>query len=141
MALFRSMGAEIETAGILHAAWQSGRSVALPVAPPLGQPLLFRWVDETTDLVGSRYGAMEPGASAPVAAVDELDLLVVPGLAFDVRGARLGYGGGYYDRTLVGAGSAIMLAFACQQVDRVPEEPHDQRLATVITEEGLLVTA
>lgn len=136
LGLFRSMGAEIETAGLIRDAWRAGRRVALPVAPGLGQPLIFRWVTDATALVESRYGAMEPAASAPVARVDELDLLVVPGLAFDVRGARLGYGGGYYDRTLVGAGPAVMYAFACQRVESVPEEPHDQRVTAVVTEEG-----
>jgi len=141
LALFRSMGAEIETPDLLAEAWRSGRRVALPVAPPLGRPLVFRWVDEHTELVASHYGALEPGPSAPIAEVAELDLLVIPGLAFDGRGARLGYGGGYYDRTIAGAGPAIMLAFACQQVARVPEEPHDQRVAAVATEDGVLEIA
>jgi 5-formyltetrahydrofolate cyclo-ligase len=80
---------------------------------------------------------MEPDPCAPIAAMGELDLLVIPGLAFDERGARLGYGGGYYDRTLAGAGPAIMIAFACQQVERVPEEPHDRRVTAVVTEDGI----
>jgi len=66
-----------------------------------------------------------------------LDLVIVPGLAFDSRRARLGYGGGYYDRTLALTGAAtVMLCFACQEVAEVPEESHDRRVDAVLTELG-----
>lgn len=139
VALFHSMDDEIETRLLIQALWKERRPVALPVAPPIGNPLVFRWVTERTPLSKSRYGAFEPDERAEQADPSALDLWVVPGLAFDARGARLGYGGGYYDRTLVDTNSnatVVMLCFASQQVDQVPEEPHDQRIDAVVTELG-----
>ena len=67
------------------------------------------------------------------------EVLIVPLLAFDARGFRLGYGGGFYDRTLAGLPGAVRVgfAFAAQQVDEVPIDPFDQRLDVVVTEQGV----
>lgn len=136
VALFHSMDEEIETRLLLEAAWKEGKQVALPLAPPLGAALELRLVTSDTTLARSRYGALEPPADAPLVAPSALDLLIVPGLGFDRRGARLGYGGGYYDRTLASAPCAILFAFACQEVDEIPEEAHDRRVDGVVTERG-----
>lgn len=136
VALFHAMPGEVSTAQLLQAAWSTGRSVVLPVTPPLGQPLAFRRVQPDTPLVRAHYGALEPGPTAVHVAHAAIDLVVTPGLAFDDRGARLGYGGGYYDRTLPLTGPSVLLAFACQQVERVPEEAHDVRMHAVVTESG-----
>ncbi|MCB9743903.1 MAG: 5-formyltetrahydrofolate cyclo-ligase [Alphaproteobacteria bacterium] len=134
--LFLSMHDEVSTQLLLESAWRTGRRVATPVTPPLGSPLAFRWVQRGTLLRRARFGALEPGPDAEVAPLDDLELLVVPGLGFDARGARLGAGGAYYDRTLPQTGPAVMLAFSLQQLDRVPEEPHDVRVQAVVTERG-----
>lgn len=136
VALFHSMSDEVSTLMLLRSAWRTGRRVALPVTPSLGEPLEFRWVTPSTPLVRAHYGALEPGPTAARSEHADLDLVIVPGLGFDARGARLGYGGGYYDRTLRSAGPAIMLAFACQRVATVPEEEHDVRVRGVATETG-----
>lgn len=139
VALFHSMPDEISTQLLLESAWRTGRRVALPFTPPLGEALRFRWVDPGTELERSRFGVLEPGAHAASAPLTELDLVVVPGLAFDQSGARLGYGGGYYDRTLSGLGvPTVMLAFDCQRAERVPMEPHDVRVRAIATEVGLV---
>ena len=134
--LFCSMVDEIETRPLLAAAWDAGKQVALPCTPPLGNALQFRWVTQETELSPSSFGVYEPGPEAKTAQVADLDLLIVPGLAFDVRGARLGYGGGYYDRTLSEAKHSVMLAFACQHFEQVPEGQHDKRVDAVVTEDG-----
>ncbi|MCB9765210.1 MAG: 5-formyltetrahydrofolate cyclo-ligase [Alphaproteobacteria bacterium] len=136
VALFHAMPDEVSTRSLLESAWRDGRRVALPVTPPLGSPLVFRWVEPTTPLKRARYGALEPEPSAARARLDALQLVVVPGLGFDERGARLGAGGGYYDRTLSRTGPGVMLAFSCQRLDRVPEEAHDRRVVAVATELG-----
>ena len=118
---------------LLHDLHRTGRVVLLPETPPRGQPLRFRrWIPGTAMLPG-RYGTCHP--DGPVATPD---LLLVPLLAFDAQGGRLGYGGGYYDRTLAALTrvAAIGFGFACQEVASVPVGPHDVRLALVATELG-----
>jgi len=91
------------------------------------------------ELVPGFRGIPEPPAGAQARALIELDLLIVPGLAFDARGGRVGWGRGYYDRALAGPRPmAIGFAFACQLVDEVPMGEHDQYLDGVVTEAGLL---
>lgn len=135
-ALFHSMADEVCTSALLQAAWRRGRPVALPRTPPLGRPLAFHWVTPDTRLVRAAFGALEPPPTAPSADLAALHLVLTPGLGFDARGARLGYGGGYYDRTLAHTGHAVLLAFGCQRVEHVPEEPHDRRVHSVVTENG-----
>ena len=134
VALYHAMPEEVPTAPLLEAAWASGRRVALPVTPPRGNPLVFRWVTPESRLIRAHFGALEPSPQAPEAAPGTVELVVVPGLGFDPRCARLGYGGGYYDRTLTQWGPSLMVAFDCQQVEAIPEEPHDVRVGRVITE-------
>ena len=135
VALFHPMAQEVSTAALLAAAQATGRRVALPVTPPLGRALEFRWVLPETRLVRSRFGTLEPTEAVP-APLEELELVVVPGLAFDDGGGRLGYGGGYYDRTLARSGPGVMLAFACQRVPRVPTGPFDVPVRAIATEDG-----
>ncbi|WP_410217045.1 5-formyltetrahydrofolate cyclo-ligase [Paracoccus sp. (in: a-proteobacteria)] len=109
--------------------------VVLPVVPGRAQPLLFRrWQGEA--LVPGPWGTMHPADSEP-----ELrpDVLIVPLAGFDRSGNRLGYGGGYYDRTLqllreTGPVHAIGLAFACQELPSIPAEPFDQPLDLIVTD-------
>ena len=113
--------------------------VCVPVIMGKGQPLRFREWSPGCAMVPGEFGAFIPADGAWI----EPDVLIVPLLAFDARGYRLGYGGGFYDRTLQGLRSrrptiAIGLAFAAQQVGEVPIDAFDQRLDAVITETGLI---
>ena len=113
--------------------------VCVPVIIGKGQPLKFREWTPGCAMVPGEFGAFIPADGAWI----EPDVLIVPLLAFDARGYRLGYGGGYYDRTLQGlrarqATVAIGFAFAAQQVNKVPIDAFDQRLDAVITETGLI---
>jgi len=116
-----------------------GHPLALPAMTGKALPLRFhRWC-ETDELVVHPYGVAEPHSDAPVV---EPSVLLVPLLAFDSHGTRLGYGGGYYDRTLAAlraAGSvrAIGIAYAGQELPAVPRSAHDERLDAVLTETGL----
>ncbi|HMO08211.1 MAG TPA: 5-formyltetrahydrofolate cyclo-ligase [Paracoccaceae bacterium] len=112
--------------------------VCLPVTPPRGQPLLFRAWTPGAALVPGAFGTLVPEGPERTPRV-----LVVPLLAFDRRGYRLGYGGGYYDRTLAalraaGPCTAIGFAFAAQEVDEVPTEPTDEPLDLIVTEAGVI---
>ncbi len=110
-----------------------GRPIALPVTGPRGTALTFRLWRPGDRLAPGPFGLSEP--TGPPA---EPDVLLVPLLAFDACGNRLGYGGGYYDRTIAATGAlAIGAAYADQEVAAVPVGPEDRPLAGVVTEAGL----
>ena len=115
----------------LHA---RGHAVVLPETPPRGQPLLFRrWVPGCAMLRG-RFGTCHPVGDAALP-----NLMFVPLLAFDRAGYRLGYGGGYYDRTLAILNNCVSVGFglAAQQVEIIPREPHDLPLHMIATERNV----
>ena len=129
---------EIDPRPAMLALHDSGHKICVPVIQGAGLPLRFReWTP------GCRLQEGPFGAAAPVDGEWlEPDVLLVPLLAFDTRLFRLGYGGGFYDRTLVGLRAARSVvaagfAFAGQRVDSVPVDEFDQRLDAVITEEGI----
>ena len=128
------MGSEIDIRPLLHALAGQG-PVLLPETPARGNPLIFRRWHPGDILRPERFGT-----AAPTGEIMTPGILLVPLLAFDATGARLGYGGGYYDRTLAGLPGCrtIGCAFAAQQVAQVPTEPHDCRLDAIATERDVL---
>ncbi|MDA0997724.1 MAG: 5-formyltetrahydrofolate cyclo-ligase, partial [Proteobacteria bacterium] len=118
---------------------EAGHQVLLPVVVGKAAPLMFRVWRAGDPLVAGGFGTQvpSPGAKALIP-----EVLFVPLLAYDDDGYRLGYGGGFYDRTLEmlrGGGNpiAIGVAYAAQRVDSVPRTPHDQRLDWLATEAGV----
>ncbi|HTE51365.1 MAG TPA: 5-formyltetrahydrofolate cyclo-ligase [Kofleriaceae bacterium] len=94
---------------------------------------------EADDLLAGAFGILEPHAAAPLVPLDRIDLFVVPGLAFDRTGARLGWGLGFYDRTLAHTAAVrIGYCYACQVVPAVPHEPYDLPMDHLVTEDGAL---
>lgn len=119
----------------LHAA---GHALALPVVVGKGKPLIFRRWQPGAALGAAGFGLHQPDADAPEVVPD---ILLVPLLAFDAAGYRLGWGGGFYDRTLAALRAtrrviAVGVAYAAQRVDNVPRTERDQRLDWVVTDEG-----
>ena len=131
---FWPIGTEIDIRPLLHALHASGQPILLPVTPPRGQPLTFRGWRPGDALRPERFGTVRPVGEPGVP-----DLLLVPLLAWDGQGRRLGYGGGYYDRTLAGLPGcrAIGCAYAAQRMAEVPADEHDVPLDAVATELGL----
>jgi 5-formyltetrahydrofolate cyclo-ligase len=135
---FSAIGEEINPLRLLARLAGEGHGLCLPEVPGKGLPLLFRlWApgDATRAAV---WGIREPLPSAPLL---EPDVLLVPLLAFDGEGNRLGYGGGFYDRTIARLRAlkpvvTIGLAFDEQRVDAVPHAGYDQRLEWVLTPKG-----
>ncbi len=102
----------------------------------------LRIVDPGRDLAPGFHGIPEPAAHCAPAEIASIDWVLVPGIAFDRDGRRLGYGGGYYDRLLPLLPAdcrRVAGAFAGQCVDRVPSAPHDARVEVLITEDAVLV--
>ena len=128
---------EIDTRPLLRALHHAGCTVLLPVTPRRGQALRFRIWGPGSAMIEERFGTRCPGPDAPEAVPS---LLFVPLLAWDRAGNRLGYGGGYYDRTLAGLPGAVAvgIGYAAQEVDAVPAGEYDIPLSAVATEAGIL---
>ena len=130
---------EADPRALMLALAAKGHPLALPCVVAKRTPLRFHLWRESDAMRVSAFGVTEPHVSAEVVTPS---VLLVPLLAFDADGYRLGYGGGYYDRTLEalrarGPVRAIGIAYAGQEVPALPHEAHDQRLDAVLTEKGL----
>lgn len=128
--------AEADPHLIVDALRVRGIRVALPrVAEPTGMSL--HAFDEDSQLVVGSFGVLEPDWRAAHIQPHEVDAAIVPGVAFDAQGNRLGYGGGFYDRLLPhlrGECPVIGLAFDEQVVDEIPTQPHDVPVDLVVTQ-------
>ncbi|MBL8588710.1 MAG: 5-formyltetrahydrofolate cyclo-ligase [Methylobacteriaceae bacterium] len=138
--VFSSFRGEPDTAPLMRALRSAGLVVALPVVVGRGAPLVFRRHDEGDALRPGPFGLSEPGDDAPAL---EPDLVFAPLAAFDRAGHRIGYGAGYYDRSLAGLRArrrilAVGVAFAAQEVATIPAEPHDERLDMIVTDSETL---
>ncbi len=137
---FMPLKSEINPLPLMRKLAGQGARLALPVVAGRGKPLVMReWVFGEP-LIAGVWGIREP---KPEAAVMDPDILLVPLLAFDRAGHRIGYGAGYYDLTLAQLRArkpviAVGLAFAAQEVPAVPATPRDARLDLVLTERDVL---
>lgn len=131
---------EIDPFPLMRALEAKGAELALPVIVKRDHALIFRSWSPNEGLVRGAYGIFQPSSDAPD--VDP-DIVLVPLAAFDQAGHRIGYGRGYYDRTLkplraMKRITVIGLAFAVQEIDHVPAANHDEQLDCVLTERELI---
>jgi 5-formyltetrahydrofolate cyclo-ligase len=134
------MRSEMDVRPLLAALADTGREIALPVVLDLGQPLEFRRWRPGAALAAGRFGTAHP---PPAARIVEPDIVLVPLLAFDDRHHRLGYGAGFYDRTLAALRArkqllAVGVAYSAQHVAEVPVSSTDVVLDLVLTERGIV---
>lgn len=131
---------EVQTGAIIEAALAEGKSVAVPKVDTATDELLFFEIENLRDLSPGHFGILEPQGVGRPLRLDETDAILVPLVAWDGRGYRIGYGGGYFDRALAqrGASVAIGLAFESQGVPRIPESPTDVKLDVLVTEKRVL---
>ncbi len=131
--LYWALPGEVPTQALIQELSQAGGNVFLPRLQ--GEGLEFAEFSRESDLVVGRYGIREPGPSARTVRVSDLDLIIVPGLAFDGQGHRLGQGWGCYDRTLKGyRGRCWALAFDFQVLEEVPADDRDEGVDWIFTE-------
>ncbi|NDY42504.1 5-formyltetrahydrofolate cyclo-ligase [Dissulfurirhabdus thermomarina] len=139
---FVSFRSEVDTRRHIRTRLARGLPLAVPKTDPLHRRLVPYRVTGMDDLVPGLYGIPEPDPerAAPVAPSD-IDLVLVPGSVFDLRGGRYGYGGGYYDRFLAHEAPGALrvgLGFDFQVLDQIPLGPYDQRLDVLVTERRTL---
>lgn len=138
VALYAPKGTEVDTTRIDAFVRARGLRVAYPRIVDGDRRLAFHEVT-IDELVPAKFGLREPAASARAVEPSELAALIVPGLAFDRAGGRVGWGRGFYDATLAAIPAALRigLAFECQIIERVPREPHDAPLHYVVSEAAI----
>lgn len=136
---YLSLPTEIGTGEILEAAWRQGATVCVPYFRPESGDYGLSRLDRDSPLREGRWHLREPEHPEPMDP-PQLDLILVPGVAFDRQGGRLGHGGGHYDRLLVRVARPLRLglAFQDQVVDHLPEEDHDQGVQAILTDQGLI---
>lgn len=136
---FWPMRSEVDIRPAMAALAAKGARLCLPAILDR-ETIVFRELVRGAPMVDMGFGTMGPGSDA---AVLEPDMMLVPLAAFDARGHRIGYGAGYYDRAIARlraqgkASRLIGIAFDCQQVAMVPDQPHDVQLPAIATESGL----
>ncbi|RAI32876.1 5-formyltetrahydrofolate cyclo-ligase [Rhodoplanes serenus] len=137
---YMAIRSEIDPAPLMRSFVEHGCALALPVVVGRDAPLMFRAWAPGVPLVSAPFGLLEPAAEAPVVVPD---ILLVPLACFDRTGHRIGYGAGHYDRTLATLRAtrpvvAVGLAFAAQEIARVPATAWDARLDLVLTESEVI---
>ena len=128
---------ELDIKHLIVRLMDAGQPVALPVVLGAEEPLELRLWQEGAPLYEAGFGTLAPEHGAPRV---EPDVILMPLLGFDRHGTRLGYGGGYYDRTLAHLARRPRLvgfAFARQEIDHIPRDAHDVPLDAVVTELGV----
>lgn len=141
LATYWAVGSEIDLSKLMVVLADEGWNIALPVVVEAGQPLVFRrWLPGDSLVQGPLRTLQPPSTGERLIP----EIILVPLLAFDSEGYRLGQGGGFYDRTLETLKReepgllAIGVGFACQRMDHVPRDRYDQQLDMIVTEEGCL---
>jgi 5-formyltetrahydrofolate cyclo-ligase len=137
---FASFRSEVETGPMIRRALALGKRVILPKVKDR-ELELFEIINFDKDVSPGAWGIPEPNESEP-ARLSDIDVIVVPGAAFDERGNRLGYGAGFYDKLLLQFKKpTIAVAFEQQIVSEVPADPHDVPIAKIVTEKRVITAA
>ena len=139
--LYMALPQEAQTAAILAESRYQGKRVTVPVVKPCGLVAAELPTGQLQFQPGP-FDIPEPAVSTAIIPPEDINCVMVPGLAFDRRGARLGFGKGYYDRFLCRLPATTHvcgLAFSVQIVQHVPDLPHDVRMQSLVTEQGVLL--
>ena len=131
---FASLSDEPDITSVVESALSSKKAVAIPRFDSTAGCYGAAVITARAQLVRGPFGTLEPGPDCSLWSLNQLDLILVPGVAFDLAGRRLGRGKGFYDRLLAGVrGHKCGVAFEEQLVAQLPEEPHDVRIDSIVT--------
>ena len=140
--VFLNFGSEVVTDDLIVWGWAEGKRIVVPLCHPESREMTPCLIGGFADLETGHYGIREPKADRlRVVPPGEIEAVLVPAVAFDRRGYRVGYGGGYYDRFLPKAPQAVRIGavFACQIVPEVPIDRYDVQAERIVTEEGIII--
>ena len=139
--VYLSMNSEVETYELVESLLNQGKQVIAPVVDTNSGQLIPKCIQNLEkDLVTHRYGMLEPNVDCPIFPSDQIQLIIAPGIAFDVNGYRLGYGKGFYDRFLPTCPNAVTIgtAFQIQIVEDTYPQPWDIPVQHIFTAKGLI---
>jgi len=141
---YASFRSEVETLSMIKESLEMGKRVVLPKVQREGHRVMLYEITDISELSLGHMGIPEPSFSnARSLSLDVVNLIVIPGVAFDYSGNRLGYGGGYYDMLLAQKKRKIpivALAYEEQLVDQIPSEPHDVKIDIILTDKRVIKT-
>ncbi|MGN7479413.1 5-formyltetrahydrofolate cyclo-ligase [Solibacillus silvestris] len=132
---------EVDTTFIIEQLWKLNKQVAIPKCDPTNRSMQFYKIDSFAETERAFKNILEPIPEiTEPAAKEELDVIIVPGVVFDRRGYRIGFGGGYYDRYLAGFnGKRISLSFKEQLLNNIPRESHDLPVHIILTDKERII--
>jgi 5-formyltetrahydrofolate cyclo-ligase len=139
LVIYSAIHNEVDTQSIMQHAWNDGKCIAFPAV--VGHTLAFQEVKAVSSLQEGAFGILEPCPTCRKFSPDEIDVFIVPGVAFDLNGYRVGYGKGYYDRTLhrmENLGRLVGVCYDFQLVEKIVGEPHDVQMDIIITEKRII---
>jgi len=143
VACYLAVSGEVATELVIERGRLAGKTIYVPACDRTAASYMLLPMPESSKLAAGPMGVPEPEGGEPVTPA-AIDCFLVPGLAFDEHGMRLGHGGGHYDRILTGAGPAAVkvgLAFGFQVYERIPAERHDVRMDFIVSENRTIVCA
>ncbi|MDH4027246.1 MAG: 5-formyltetrahydrofolate cyclo-ligase [Nitrospirota bacterium] len=140
--MYVSFRSETDTTGLLEEILKTGKKLVVPLVSSRSKTLTLYEIRAVSELVPGYMGILEPAVSEDrIVSLNNIDLAVIPGAGFDLRGNRLGYGGGYYDRLLGNADkhiTTVALAYEEQIAEDIPAEPHDIKMDIIITDKRVI---
>lgn len=135
-----SYNGEVHTHDLIKKSLSMNKTVYVPISHPSTHTLTLSKLQQFVDLIPGIYGILEPKKETVISVpIDHIEVVIVPGLGFDVRGHRIGQGGGYYDWLLCKTKAiSVALAFEFQIKKTIPIEPHDRRVDLIVTEKRVI---
>lgn len=136
-----SFKGEVNTHNIINYALKEGKTICVPKIIDKSKGMDLFKIEDLSSLSPEYCGILEPQVNLGTLSIDCVDLIIVPGLAFDMRGGRIGYGGGFYDRLLASSSadvSKVALAYEFQVFDKIPTDKWDKGVDMIMTEERII---